>query len=218
MTLNTAKFLAVMGIVLFVAAGTVRYWNAWLFVALQLVWLEITGGYFLRRDPALVERRLIQDERGEKEGPQKIIIGILRVIGLIMLVIAGLDRRFGWSSVPLPAVVVGCVLFVAGGAVIFAVFATNTYTSSIVEVDAKQTVVDTGLYGIVRHPFYAGTLLQGLGTPLVLGSYWVFVFIPPAWALLVLRILAEERFLSANLPGYDAYIRKTRHRLIPRVW
>jgi protein-S-isoprenylcysteine O-methyltransferase Ste14 len=170
-TLNTAKFLAILAVVLFVSAGTLRFWQAWLFLALNLVWLAIAGAYFLRRDPALVERRLVQDEKGEKETVQKIIMAITRVLGAAMLLVAGLDRRHGWSNAPPAVVAAAAIVLAAGTALVFAVFRANTYTSSIIEVEPHQTVVATGPYRALRHPFYAGFLLMGLATPLVLGSY-----------------------------------------------
>jgi protein-S-isoprenylcysteine O-methyltransferase Ste14 len=116
------------------------------------------------------------------------------------------------------AVAAGGALFVAGSALVFAVFQENTYTSSIIEVDVGQKVVATGPYGLLRHPFYAGTLLMGLATPLVLASTWSALLLPPGWVLLVVRILAEEELLSRELPGYAAYMERTRRRLIPGVW
>lgn len=218
MNVNTAKFLGVVAVIVFVSAGTLRFWQAWLFLALHLSWLTIAGAYFLARDPALVERRLTQDERGETQPVQRRIMAILRFLGAMTLVVAGLDRRFAWSAEPSSIVGLGCLLFVAGAAIVFAVFAHNTYTSSIIEVDASQTVVVTGPYRVVRHPMYAGTLIMGLATPLVLGSYWAAVLLPPGWVLLALRVLAEERFLSRELPGYGEYMKRTRSRLVPCVW
>jgi protein-S-isoprenylcysteine O-methyltransferase Ste14 len=218
MAVNTAKFLGVLGALLFVSAGTVRFWEAWLFLGFHLAWLRVAGAYFLRKDPALVERRLKQDEGGEKEVVQKRVMAVLRVLGVATLVLAGLDHRFGWSAVPGWVVAAGCALFVAGAAVVFSVFLENTYTSSIIEVDAAQTVVATGPYRVLRHPMYAGTLLMGLAMPLMLGSYWALLVLPPGWVLLVVRILAEERFLSHELRGYPEYMRSTTKRLIPGVW
>ena len=218
MTLNTAKFLAVLAIVLFVSAGTPRFWQAWLYLALNLVWLTVVGVYFLRKDPALVERRLTQDEQGEKQKVQKVVMAIFRVLGVTTLVVAGLDHRFGWSAVPPALVAAGCIVFTAGNVLVFVVFLANSYTSSIIEVAAAQTVVATGPYRALRHPMYTGTVLIGLGSPLVLGSYWAALLLPAGWALLVVRILAEERLLSEQLRGYADYMGKTRSRLIPGVW
>jgi protein-S-isoprenylcysteine O-methyltransferase Ste14 len=218
MTINTARFLGAVAVLLFASAGTLRFGPAWLYLALNFTWLRVTGWYFLARDPALVERRLTQDERGEKEKGQRILIALLRVLGAVMLVVAGLDYRFRWSTVPIVAVGVGGALFVAGAAMVFVVFAHNTYTSSIIEVDAGQRVVMTGPYRIVRHPMYAGTLLMGFATPLLLASYWAALLLPAGWGLLVVRILAEERLLSRQLRGYAEYTAHTRSRLIPLVW
>jgi protein-S-isoprenylcysteine O-methyltransferase Ste14 len=218
MSLNNAKFHGMVGAVLFVSAGTVRFWHAWLFLALHFAWLVVAGCYFFKKDPSLVERRLIQDEQGETDRLQQKLIAALRVFGVVMLVVAGLDRRFGWSSVPPTVVAAGVALFAAGTALVFAVFVENTYTSSIIEVVPGQSVVVTGPYGVLRHPMYAGTILMGLATPLLLGSYWAALLIPPGWVLLVARILAEERLLSRELPGYAEYMKRTRSRLIPGVW
>src|SRR5262249_70837 len=130
----------------------------------------------------------------------------------------GLDHRFGWSAVPLGTTVAGCALFVAGVSLVFAVFRENTFTSSIVEVDARQTVVATGPYRYLRHPMYTGTFVMGLGRPLMLGSWHSALLLPAGWALLVVRILAEERLLAEQLPGYREYMASTRTRLIPAIW
>jgi protein-S-isoprenylcysteine O-methyltransferase Ste14 len=216
--LNTAKFLGVVGAVLFVSAGTLRFWEAWLYLVFHLGWLTVAGAYFLKKDPALVERRLTQDEGGEKEVRQRIVMAVFRVLGVITLVVTGLDHRFAWSAMPGWVVAAACALFVAGAGVVFAVFKENTFTSSIIEVDAAQTVIVTGPYRVLRHPMYAGTLLMGLATPLMLGSYWALLMLPPGWALLIVRILAEEHFLSDRLAGYADYMRRTPRRLIPGVW
>jgi protein-S-isoprenylcysteine O-methyltransferase Ste14 len=218
MVANNAKFLAVVGAALFGSAWTLRFWQAWLFLGLNAVWLLVCGAYFLAKDPAFVERRLTQDERGEKEPVQKVVITLFRALGVVTLVVVGLDHRFGWSAVPAGAVAAGCALFVAGNAVVFATFAQNAYASSIIEVDAAQRVVAAGPYRVVRHPMYAGTLLVGFGMPLLLGSYWALLLLPAGWAVLVVRILAEERFLSRELRGYVEYMRRTRKRLVPGVW
>jgi protein-S-isoprenylcysteine O-methyltransferase Ste14 len=218
MTINAARFLGAVALLLFASAGTLRFWQAWLYLALNFAWLRATGWYFLAKDPALVERRLTQDERGEAERVQRIIMAIFRALGCITLVVAGLDHRFRWSKAPVLAVFVGAVLFVSGAAVVFVVFARNSYTSSIIEVDAAQTVVTTGPYRVVRHPMYAGTLLMGLAMPLLLGSYWAALPVPAGWVLLAARILAEERFLRRHLRGYPEYTAQTRSRRLPGVW
>jgi protein-S-isoprenylcysteine O-methyltransferase Ste14 len=180
--------------------------------------LRAVGSYFLRKNPQFVERRLAQDERGETEAVQKAVITVFRVLGAATIVVAGLDHRFGWSSAPVGVVAAGCVLFVAGNALVFAVFAENAFASSVIEVDAAQSVVATGPYRFLRHPMYTGTFIMGLGVPLVLGSYWAFLLLPAGWVTLVVRILAEERFLARELRGYTEYMRETPWRLLPGVW
>jgi protein-S-isoprenylcysteine O-methyltransferase Ste14 len=220
--LNSTKFLLVLAVVLFASAGTLRFWQVWVYLGLQLAGIAATSLYLLKKDPALLERRLTLDERGEKEKVQRIVMALFRLFGLAMLIAAGLDRRFGWSSVPHAVVAMASIVFAAGTLVVFSVFRENSYTSSIIEgiieVDPRQTVVATGPYRVLRHPMYAGTLLMGLATPLVLGSYWAELFLLPGCALLVVRLLAEERLLAEQLQGYKEYMNTTRSRLVPGVW
>jgi protein-S-isoprenylcysteine O-methyltransferase Ste14 len=217
-TLNTAKFLLALAVVLFASAGTLRYWEAWVYLGLQLASMAAINVYLLKRDPALLERRLALDEHGEKEKVQRVVMGLFRLFGLAMLIVAGVDHRLGWSAVPPVLVAAAAAVFAAGVLLVFMVFRENTYTSSVIEVNAGQTVVSTGPYRLVRHPMYAGMLIMGLATPLLLGSYWAALFLLPGWVLLGIRILAEERFLSERLSGYKEYMTATRHRLIPGVW
>ena len=216
--LNTTKFLAAIAVVLVAAAGTLRFWQAWVYLGLQLAGMAATSLYLLKKDPALLERRLALDEQGEKEKVQRIVMALFRLFGLATLVVAGLDRRLGWSAVPFAVGAAAGAVFAAGTAVVIVVFRENSYTSSIIEVEAGQTVVATGPYRVVRHPMYAGTLLMGLATPLLLGSYWAELLLVPGCALLIVRLLAEERLLAERLPGYLAYMNTARSRLIPGVW
>jgi len=216
--LNLTKFLLVLAVVLFVSAGTLRFWQAWLYLGLQLATMTATNLYLLKKDPALLERRLKLDEQGEKERAQRVVMMLFRLFGLAMLILAGVDRRLGWSAISPAIVAAAGAVFIAGVLLVVAVFRENTYTSSIIEVDARQTVVTTGPYRIVRHPMYAGMLLSGLATPLLLGSTWAELFLLPGYALLIVRLLAEERLLSERLAGYKEYMGRTRRRLIPGVW
>jgi protein-S-isoprenylcysteine O-methyltransferase Ste14 len=140
------------------------------------------------------------------------------VVVAAFLVLPGLDHRFGWSQVPLPLVVLGHLLVVAGFAVVWAVFRANSFGSSIVEVMPGQRVVDTGPYAVVRHPMYAGGLLLFLGTGLALGSWWGTLLVVPITAGLVARLLHEERFLAERLDGYASYQQRLRWRLVPGLW
>jgi protein-S-isoprenylcysteine O-methyltransferase Ste14 len=200
-TLHMARFSLVLAVVLFGSAGTLRFWQAWLYIGLQIVTMTATNAYLARRDPALLERRLAI-AKGEKERAQRIVMALVRGLGVAMLVLAGLDRRFGWSAVPPAVVTAAAVVFVLGVLVVVLVYRENTFTSAVIEVDEGQRVVSTGPYRLVRHPMYAGTLLMGVATPLLLGSYWAELQLPVSFAVLVVRLVAEERFLAERLAGY----------------
>jgi protein-S-isoprenylcysteine O-methyltransferase Ste14 len=215
---GTVGPVVVVAVALFASAGTFRYWQAWTYVTLQLGSMTATNLYLLRHDRELARRRLAVVETGESDRLQKAFFALLRPVVLGMLVVAGLDRRLGWSTVPLSVVLAGCLGFASGSLLIFRVFLENSHASSIIEIGAEQTVVATGPYRSVRHPMYSGALLGTLATPLVLGSYVAEAFFLPIAALFVIRLLAEERFLAGALRGYDAYMRETRKRLIPGVW
>lgn len=215
---STARELGIQTLVLLSAAGTLAYWQAWTTMGLRLVPVVVTNLYLVRKDQALLERRLAIEEEGEKEGVHKLFFALIRLFGLAMFCVAGFDRRYGWSAVPLPVVLAGCLGVAAGGFVIFRVFRENTYCSSVVELREGQTVVATGPYRLVRHPMYSGALLGIAAMPLALGSYAAAMFVLPLCAVFVMRIQAEEKFLSVELPGYAAYMRATRRRLVPGVW
>jgi protein-S-isoprenylcysteine O-methyltransferase Ste14 len=205
-------------IVLLAAAGTLRYWEAWTVLALQLVPVAVANVYLIRHDRELLRRRLAIEEEGEKETVHKVFFALLRLLALALFVVAGLDRRFGWSHVPLPVVLGACAALTAGQFLIYRVFRENTYCSSVVELREHQTVVSTGPYRLLRHPMYSAVLLGASAMPLALGSYVAAVSIVPLVALLVVRIRAEERFLSSALPGYAEYTKTTPNRLVPGVW
>jgi protein-S-isoprenylcysteine O-methyltransferase Ste14 len=208
----------VMGLLLFVPAGTVRYWQAWVYLSIFMVASVLTTLYLLRKDRALLERRMSGGPTAEKRPAQKFIM-LCTSIGFIgLLVVPALDHRFEWSDVPLGGVVGGDVLVAIGFYFIFLVYRENTFTSATIEVAVNQKVISTGPYAIVRHPMYASAFLYLLGTPLTLGSYWGFVPIAAMMPFLIWRLFDEERFLSKNLPGYAEYQKRVRHRLVPFVW
>jgi protein-S-isoprenylcysteine O-methyltransferase Ste14 len=215
---NSLAFHAQIASLLFASAGTLRYPQAWAYLALNFVGTTTVNLYLLRKDRSLLERRLTLDEQGEPLRAQRIVILCLRISFAAMLVVAGLDHRFGWSSVAPAPSGLGLILFAAGTALIFLVFRENSYSSSVIEVDARQCVVDTGPYRFVRHPMYSGALIMGLATPLVLGSYWAEMLLLPSIALVVVRLRTEERLLAEQLEGYREYLESTRARLIPSVW
>jgi protein-S-isoprenylcysteine O-methyltransferase Ste14 len=215
---STLAFHAMIAAPLFVSAGTFRYPLAWTFLGLNLISTTTTNLYLLRKNPGLLVRRLTLEEHGEPLAVQKVVMALMRITFAAMLAVAGLDRRFGWSSVPPALSGLGVIFFAAGAALIFFVFRENSYSSSVIEVDETQHVVDTGPYRYVRHPLYAGALLMGLATPPVLGSYWAEALLLPSIALVVVRLLFEERFLTERLTGYREYLESTPARLIPSVW
>jgi protein-S-isoprenylcysteine O-methyltransferase Ste14 len=216
--LGYASLAVAVGLLLFIPAGTLRYWQAWLFLAAFFAPAALLGVYLARHDPALMRRRLRGGPWAEKEAAQKIIMFVISIAFVGLLVVPALDHRFGWSNVPLVLVIAGDLLVVAGFYVAFLVYRENTSAAATIEVTPDQRVITTGPYAHLRHPQYAGALLYLGGTPLALDSFWgllVFAALVPA---LVWRLLDEERLLARELPGYRAYQERVRWRLIPRIF
>lgn len=207
-----------MALVLFVPAGTVSYWQAWVYLAIFFAAAILNTVYLIRRDPALLERRMRGGPTAETRPAQQIIMLFTSIGFIALLVVPALDRRFGWSAVPLPVVLAGDTLVVVGFYLIFLVYRENTFSSATIQVAENQTVVSTGPYAVVRHPMYASASLYLAGTPLALGSYWGFVPLAGIVPFLIWRLFDEERLLEDTLPGYTDYQKKVRHRLVPRVW
>lgn len=214
----TAFLILAQGVALFASAWSLAYWNAWLYLALQALTMGATNTFLYHRDPHLLDRRLASEEAGERDPVQRWVLRVLRIAALAMLIAAGLEWRLGDRTTPIGIVLLGAVLITAGAALIVRVFVESTHTSSVIEVTDGQRVVSTGPYRWVRHPMYVGVVVMGFGTPLVLGSLWAALVIPPMFAVLILRIVREERFLRAHLPGYDTYTQSTRARLVPGIW
>jgi protein-S-isoprenylcysteine O-methyltransferase Ste14 len=216
--ISLAALVAVMGAALFAAAGTARYWQGWAYLAVFTVQAALVTLYLLRKDPALLERRMRGGPAAEQRPAQRIIM-LFGSLGFVaVLLVPGLDHRFGWSHVPIPVVVAGDVLVAIGFYLIFLVYRENTYTAATVEVAAGQKVISTGPYALVRHPMYGSGAVYLLATPLALGSYWGFVPIAIMLPFLIWRLFDEERLLSAELPGYADYQKRVRYRMIPHVW
>jgi protein-S-isoprenylcysteine O-methyltransferase Ste14 len=213
-----AGLVVVMGLVVFLPAGTIRFVEGWVFLALFFCASLAITVYLAKKDPALLERRTQAGPVAEKEPTQKVIQGLASIAFLSTLVVPALDHRSGWSRAPLLAVIAGDLLIALGFYVVFLVFQANTFTSSVIEVARDQRVIETGPYASVRHPMYAGALVLVAGIPLALGSLAGLVTFPPFVAILVWRLLDEERFLAEELPGYAAYRAKIRWRLVPHVW
>jgi protein-S-isoprenylcysteine O-methyltransferase Ste14 len=216
--LSRAVLVTIIGAVLFGCAGTPRYWQAWVYLTLFVALSAAITLDLLRRDPALLERRMKGGPTAERRPLQRFIMlgASLGFVGL--LVVPALDFRNGWSSVPVSGVVIGDVLFAIGFGFVGLVYRENTYTSATIEVTAGQRVIDTGPYAVVRHPMYASALLYLIGTPLALGSYWGLLGLAVMLPFLVWRLLDEERLLARELPGYADYQARVRHRLIPCLW
>jgi protein-S-isoprenylcysteine O-methyltransferase Ste14 len=212
--IRTLGFSAAVGLLVIVPAG--GYWQGWLYwIVFSLCSLAITL-YFLRHDPALIERRL--RERTEKEESQKAVRALLTVAVILLLALPGIDHRFGWSHVPAFVVVIADAIVVLGFAIIFMTFKANSHAGAIIDVAPGQRVVSTGPYALVRHPMYLGASLLLLATPFALDSMWAIIWAIIAVGGLVWRLLEEERYLSQHLPGYDDYRRFTRYRLVPFIW
>jgi len=213
-----SKFIAgliLMGLVLFLPAGTWNYSNAWLFLGLLFIPMLILGVVLFLKAPELLEKRL---QSKEKESTQK---GVVAASGLMFIgsfVLAGLDFRFGWTNVPAWVVILAAVILLASYGMYGEVMRENAYLSRTVEVQENQKVIDTGLYGVIRHPMYTATIFLFLAIPLVLGSWIAFAVMLLYPAAIIARIGNEEKVLEEGLQGYTEYKKKVKYRLIPFVW
>jgi len=207
--------LVVFGTLLFIPAGSFRFWQGWTYLVIFFVPGLLGFVYFYKHDPELVERRL---RLKEKVREQRRIMTFVYVIWLIALLIPGLDHRFGWSHLPSDLALASQVVVFGGYLLTLWVVKVNRFAARTIQVEPGQTVVSTGPYGIVRHPMYLGVCATLLFTPMALGSYFAlpafFLLIP----LVVLRLLNEEKVLRQELPGYSEYCLHTRFRLVPLVW
>ena len=207
--------LLMVGLLIFLPAGTFAYPYGWLLVGLLFVPMLIAGFVMLAKSPELLKKRL---DAKEKQGAQKGVVAFSGLMFIVGFVVAGLDFRFGWSAVPPWVVVTASVLFLVAYGLYAEVMRENAYLSRTIKVEQGQTVVDTGMYSIVRHPMYAVTVLLFLMIPLVLGSWYALVAFAFYPAAIVVRLTDEEKLLTKELPGYAEYKQKVRHRLIPFIW
>jgi protein-S-isoprenylcysteine O-methyltransferase Ste14 len=206
------------GVLLFWPAGTLDYWQAWVFIA---VFAAVSLGpsvYWALRRPEILRRRMHAGPIAETRTAQKIATIGVYVMVVAMVVVSAFDHRFGWSQVPTPVVLIGDVLVAGGLGMAMVVVHQNNYAAATITVEADQPVISTGLYGLVRHPMYVGALIMMVGMPLALDSYWGLVTVLPGVAVLALRIVDEEKMLRQDLAGYDAYTQKVHYRLVPGVW
>ncbi len=206
------------GLMLFLTAGTVNYWQAWLLLAVFAIATWISSIYLLRANPAALQRRMRGGPTAETRMAQKVVIGCFWLSFATMFMVSVLDHRFGWSAVPPAICLVGDVLVAIGLGVVMLVIIQNSYAAATVQVEAGQKLVSTGLYRVVRHPMYTGNVITMVGIPLALGSYWGLVVVLPGLIVLALRIRDEEKLLQEELAGYREYTQKIRYRLVPCMW
>lgn len=207
--------LIILSLLLFLPAGTWGFPGAWLFLALLFIPMIFLGLWLYLKAPELLQKRLKTDE---KEKTQRGVVAVSGLAFLASFIAAGLDFRFGWTHVPRAVVIAAAVIQLASYGMYALVMKQNAYLSRTVEVQEGQKVVDTGLYGMVRHPMYTATVLMFLAMPLVLGSWIAFALMLTYPVVIVQRIKNEEQVLCAGLPGYREYREKVRYRLIPFIW
>lgn len=209
--------IVVTGAALFLAAGTIHYWQAWAYLGVVAV-CSVPLTLYMSKDPVLLESRTRGGPIAEKRSIQKLIVSLLAFAGIAAFIVPGLDRRFGWSNAPPWVCITGDVLIVVSIWMAFRVFKENSFGSATVEISDNQRVVSTGPYAIVRHPMYSSAVVYFIAIALALGSYWglipaVLTMIGFAW-----RLFDEESFLAQNLPGYSDYCAKVRWHLMPGIF
>lgn len=218
MFVTTAVMMVLMGAVLFIGAGTIHYWQAWLYLALASVCHIVMVTDLARRDPELLKRRMRAGAKAEPRMVQKVVIRLMIALWIAMPVLAGWDRRFGWSDMPVWLNLAGAAIFILGQVLMMQVFRANTYARATVEVSEGQTLSDKGPYGVVRHPMYSSMIVLGVGVALLLGSWWALLCGVATTPVIAVRLLDEERVMLADLQGYAAYKLKVRSRLLPGIW
>lgn len=207
--------LLLVGLLLFLPAGTLDYFYGWLLMGLLFVPMLIAGFVLFFKSPDFLAKRL---DVKEKQSAQKGVVAFSGLMFVAGFVVAGLDFRFGWSAMPLPVTVVAAVMFLFAYALYAEVMRENAYLSRTIRVEEGQTVVDTGLYGIVRHPMYMATVLLFFMMPLILGSWYALIVFALYPVLIIIRLKDEEALLTRELPGYSEYKKKVKYRLIPFIW
>jgi protein-S-isoprenylcysteine O-methyltransferase Ste14 len=215
---SLAVLILIMAALIYIPAGTLNYWQAWLFLAVYFASSLAITLYLIARDPTLLRRRMRGGPTAEKQPTQKIIMTLTSLGFIGLRVVPALDHRLGWSYVSPSLELIRDALVVLGFLGVFRVFKENTYTSSTIELAADQRVIATGPYALIRHPMYAAALGMLIGIPIALGSYFgLIVFVATSGAV-IWRLLDEEKYLAANLSGYLDYQKKVPFRLIPGVW
>ena len=207
--------LFIIGSILFIPAGTFKYWNGWLFIASIFIPMIVVLTYLLIKDPELLEKRF---KTKEKEKEQKFIQKVGIVPTLIGFVLPGFDYRFNWSNVPTWLVIIATILVVSGYILFIIVMRQNSYASRVIEIQQNQKVIDYGLYSKVRHPMYIAAIIIMLSSPLGLGSYYALIPMALYPLIIIFRIKIEEEVLKKGLAGYEEYLKKVKYRLIPLIW
>jgi protein-S-isoprenylcysteine O-methyltransferase Ste14 len=216
--IGLASLAILLWLALFLPAWTLNYWQAWIYWLVFLVCILAISTYFLKKDLSFIMSRLKVGPVSEKENSQKITQALVSIFFILLLLVPSIDHHFQWSNVPTYLVLTRDVFVALGLLTIFLVFKENSYTSVLIEVNEGQKVISTGPYGVVRHPMYSGALLMLLFTPLALGSFWGLLAFPPLLAVIVVRLLEEEKFLAIELSGYSEYCQRVRYRLVPFLW
>lgn len=207
--------LFIVSLLIFVPAGSIKFWNGWLFMGTLFIPMFFILIYLLAREPDLLTKRL---KTKEKEKTQKAYQVLSIIVCLAAFIVPGLDFRFNWSEVPLSVVLISAVIMMSGYLMFFIVMKQNAFASRVIEIQSEQKLIDTGLYSLIRHPMYLAGIVLFVFAPLVLGSFYALIamtFIP---VLLVIRIKNEEKVLKEGLKGYDQYMKIVKYRLIPFIW
>ena len=213
--LRFALVIILIGLIVFLPAGTIKFWEAWVYFGILFIPMIFVLTYLLKNDPELLERRM---KMKEKEEPQKVFVKLSILVFLIAFIIPGFDHRFEWSEVPFIVIIIADLFIFIGYLLFFLVLKENTYASRIIQVEKDQRVISTGLYAIVRHPMYVAVIMMYVLSPLALGSYWAVVAVLPLPVLIIFRIKIEEKILIDKLPGYREYTQEVKYRLIPYIW
>ena len=207
--------ILLVGALIFLPAGTLAFAKGWLLLGLLFIPMLIAGFVMLFKAPKLLAKRL---DAKEKQGDQKLVVAMSGLMFVAGFVVAGLDYRFSWSRMPMAVTVASWVLFLVAFGLSAEVLRENAYLSRTVKVEEGQTVISTGLYGIIRHPMYAATILLFIMMPLVLGSWYAAIIFLAYPVLIVIRLSGEEKLLLKELPGYGQYREKVKYRIIPFIW
>ncbi|MCQ3937224.1 MAG: isoprenylcysteine carboxylmethyltransferase family protein [Chloroflexi bacterium] len=202
-------------LIFFLPAGTWNYWQAWMYIGVLFVPMLFVLAYFMKNDPGLLERRM---KMREQRGQQRRILGISVLFFILAYLIPGFDIRYGWSNMPAWVSIAAAAVMFLSYLLVFRTMQVNSYLSRVIEVAENQKVVDTDVYGWVRHPMYVGMTVVYVVSPIVLGSWWAVIPALVIVPVIVFRILDEEKALEQELPGYVEYKQKVKYRLIPFVW